>query len=138
MAIKIGALCATALVLGGCIQRTLVITSEPEGAVVWVNDVEVGRTPLETDFTFYGTYDVRLRKEGYEALSTSKVAWTPVHEVPPIDFFVMALPWTTEKRVKWHFELEPLAEVEDTPEAMDALRERADEMRSATTGSPGG
>jgi hypothetical protein len=117
--------------MGGCIQRTLVITSEPEGAIVWLNDVEVGRTPLETGFTFYGNYDVRLRKEGYEPLVTHKVASTPLYEYPPIDFVVMALPWRTETRIKWHFELERKAE---TPEAERevSLRESADELRAAT------
>lgn len=128
---------AVALLLGGCIQRTLVITSEPEGAIVWLNDTEVGRTPLETDFTFYGTYDVRIRKDGYEPLLTHRTANTPYYEYAPIDLFVMALPWTTETRIKWHFELEPLAEKALPPEEAEAqLLKRADELRSKTAPPP--
>jgi len=124
----------TMMTLGGCLQRTMVITSEPTGAVVWVNDVEVGRTPLETAFTFYGNYDVRLRKEGYEPLSTNRVAQTPWYEYPPIDFVVMALPWRTESRVEWHFELEPLAEEALSREEAEAeLLERAAELRADVT-----
>jgi hypothetical protein len=123
--------CGMALGMGGCIQRTLVITSAPEGAIVWLNDVEVGRTPLETAFTFYGDYDVRLRKEGFEPLVTHKVAATPVYEYAPIDFVVMALPWRTETRIKWHFELERKADT-PPPDAQSALRQSADELRAAT------
>ena len=122
-----------ALLLTGCMQRTLSITSEPEGAIVWVNDVEVGRTPVQTSFTFYGTYDVRVRKEGYQPVSTSKVARTPVYEYPPIDFVVMAMPWRTNTKIEWHFDLEPIAEVTDPAQAEADLLERADELRSATT-----
>lgn len=130
---RLALLAVTAILLGGCLQRTMQITSEPEGAIVWVNDVEVGRTPVETSFTFYGTYDVRLRKEGYEPVSTSRVAQTPVYEYPPIDFVVMALPWRTNTKVKWHFDLAPIPEVVDPAQAEADLIERADELRSATT-----
>ena len=40
------ALAGAALLSGGCLERTIKVTTEPEGAVVWINDVEVGRTPL--------------------------------------------------------------------------------------------
>ena len=126
-----------AMVMGaGCLQRTLVITSEPAGAVVWVNDVEVGRTPVETSFTFYGDYDVRLRLDGYEPLSTHRVAATPWYEYAPIDFFAQAVPGGVETRIAWHFELEPLQErALSGPEAEAALLERAGELRGATRGS---
>ena len=57
--------CGLAICSTGCLKRTISVTTEPPGALVWINDVEVGRTPLETDFTFYGIYDVRLRREGW-------------------------------------------------------------------------
>ncbi|MFB3120043.1 MAG: PEGA domain-containing protein [Stenotrophomonas maltophilia] len=40
------------------------ITSEPPGALVWLNDREIGRTPVDVDFEFYGRYDVRLHLPG--------------------------------------------------------------------------
>src|ERR1043165_4777491 len=55
---------------GGCVRRTLTVTTDPPGAVIYLNGVEAGRTPLERDFVFYGTYDVAVRKEGYETLKT--------------------------------------------------------------------
>src|SRR4051812_11540396 len=70
---RIGLLCLILVPLlslagGGCVQRTLTVKSDPPGAIVSLNGVEVGRTPIERDFTWYGVYDVELRKDGYEPL----------------------------------------------------------------------
>src|SRR5436190_11289311 len=32
---------------GGCVEQKLSVTSEPDGALVYLNNEEVGRTPLE-------------------------------------------------------------------------------------------
>lgn len=71
--------------LGGCAQRTLNITSDPPGAIVYLNGQEVGRTPMEYDFKWYADYDVVLRKEGYETLKTHRNLSMPWYGVPPID-----------------------------------------------------
>ncbi|MBS0195881.1 MAG: PEGA domain-containing protein [Planctomycetes bacterium] len=96
-----------ALLLGGCLERRVSITSEPPGALVTANDVELGRTPLEADFTYYGTYDVRVEKEGYEPLRTKAKAQSPIYEYPPIDLVATAIPANIEKVTTWHFKLEP-------------------------------
>ncbi len=119
-----------AAVIGGCIERKISITSEPPGAICWVNDVEVGRTPCETDFTFYGEYDVRLRLEGYEPLRTHASAEAPLHEYPPFDFFATIAPFDFEHTVAWHFVLEKSPEaVKDPAQAEGELMERARELR---------
>ena len=101
------ALITTALVLMlsvGCVERRLLITSEPAGALVYLNDQEVGRTPLEVPFTWYGTYDVRLERAGYRTLQTQQVADQPWWEKPGPDLFAEAMP---NKRVEiaWHMEM---------------------------------
>lgn len=55
---------AAALSLTGCIERLITVTSQPAGALVYLNDEEVGRTPVTVPFRFYGVYDVRLEHEG--------------------------------------------------------------------------
>jgi hypothetical protein len=90
------------------------ITSEPAGALVYLNDQEVGRTPLEVPFTWYGTYDVRLEREGYQTLQTEQVAEQPWWERPGPDLVAEAMP---NKRVEiaWHLQMqakEPASEVE--------------------------
>ena len=76
-------------VAGGCAQpeRKLVINSEPAGALVYLNGEEVGRTPLEYDFTWYSDYDVTLRKEGYETLKTNRSLKPPLKMWIPFDLF---------------------------------------------------
>lgn len=106
-------------VLPGCMQRTIHITSEPSGAQVYLNDVEVGRTPVEVGFTYFGIYDVRLRKDGYEPLVTSAKTDAPMHEWPGFDLVAMAWPGGTETNIRWHFELSP-SDIDE-----DALLERA-------------
>lgn len=112
--------------LTGCVTRTLTITSEPSGARVFVNDREVGCTPVTTGFTFYGTYDVRLEKDGCRPLWTKALAPQPWWEYPVIDLLVEA---TGPKSVDipWHFKLEPQPPAADRDGA--ALMERAQKMR---------
>ncbi len=107
----------------GTNQRTLVITSDPPGALVHVNDVQLGETPLEADFTWFGKYDVRLSKPGFEPLVTAADANPNLHDQPVFDFFSELLPGTRNTVVRWHFTLEP----EDADTA--ALLERARDAR---------
>jgi hypothetical protein len=122
---------AIACSCAGCLQRRIHITSDPPGAAVWLNGVEIGRTPVEAAFTFYGDYDVRLHKDGYEPVAEAKSARAPWYEWPVLDLFSTAAPWTIKTVVRWDFALEPspdLASQEAGP-ARDALLERAEEMR---------
>ena len=32
--------------LTGCVQRTITVNSDPQGALVYLNDIEIGRTPV--------------------------------------------------------------------------------------------
>ena len=100
-------LLACLAVLPGCLERKITVVSEPPGATVWLNDVEVGRTPCTTGFMYYGEYDVRLQKEGFEPVSTHKSARTPLWEIPPIDLAATALPVTITRDVQWRFDLDP-------------------------------
>jgi len=93
------------MVLAGCAQRTVDITSEPSGALVYLNGEEVGRTPLRYDFTWYSNYDVMLRKDGWETLKTHKnISTPPLLFIPPIDL-VGELVGAKDHR-HWHFVME--------------------------------
>lgn len=126
-----------AMALGGCVRRSIEVTSEPAGAMVWLNNEQVGRTPCETDFKFYGTYDVRVVLEGYEPIATSRVAETPLYEQPGPDLLVAALP--LNNRITWHFDLKPAAETVNKLQAEKDVVGRARELRSkAAAGAPQG
>lgn len=109
--------------LTGCIERTISITSEPPGAIVYVNDQEVGRTPVDIEFLHYGTYDVRVVKQGFDTYSGPAEANPPIYDLPVIDLFAAMAPVRFHKRINWHFELEP-ADV-----AIESLIDRARDFR---------
>jgi len=92
--------------LFGCVKRTISITSQPKGALVWVNEREVGRTPVDFEFLYYGEYDVRLEKDGHEPIMTSKWADQPIWDVPVIDLVVEMVPFRFESSSVWHFDFE--------------------------------
>ena len=116
---------AAVMALPGCLQRRIRVVTDPPGATVWLNDVEIGRSPAETGFTFFGEYDVRAAKDGYQTQNTTRKAVPPWYEYPFIDLIVVALPWKVETEIEWTVTLEPLAEGRDDA----GLLERADEMR---------
>ncbi len=69
----------------GCVERTVSINSEPEGAAVFLNDTEAGLTPVKVPFTWYGDYDIVIRKEGYKTIHTHHRVQAPWYEWPFID-----------------------------------------------------
>lgn len=71
----------------GCVQRRLMIRSDPPGAMVYVDDYQIGATPIATNFTYYGTRKIRLVKDGYQTLTVYERIDPPWYQVPPFDFF---------------------------------------------------
>jgi hypothetical protein len=122
-------LCAFVPLLTGCVERRISITSEPAGALVWVNDVEVGRTPVETVYKHYGEYDVRLELDGHDTLQTFSKAKTPWWEFPGPDLIAEAVP-NAKHTVRWHFVLTPtMSTTMDRGQFERELIERAHELR---------
>jgi hypothetical protein len=115
---------AAVLAAPGCVRRTITITTDPPGALVWLNDREIGRTPVSADFDYYGTYDVRLELDGYEPVMTSGMASAPWWDTVGLDLGAELVPGTLHSRVDWHYVLEPL---DDDPEA---LLQRARALRA--------
>src|SRR5205809_7433298 len=81
------ALLAIAAWLPGCVERTMKITTNPPGARVFLNDEEIGVSPVKTAFLWYGDYDIVIRKAGYKTLRTNYRIDPPWHQIPPIDLF---------------------------------------------------
>ena len=77
------ALCLTA---SGCVQRRLTIRSNPPGALVYVDNYEIGTTPVSTDYIYYGKRKIRLVKDGCETLSVERWIPPPWYEYFPLDF----------------------------------------------------
>lgn len=96
--------------LSGCVERLIHVRSEPPGAIVWLNGEEVGATPVSVPFTFYGEYEVILRKSGYETLHTSRKADEPFYEWLGVDLISeVLLPVTLTDEHHWDFTLTELS-----------------------------
>ncbi|MDD3468353.1 MAG: PEGA domain-containing protein [Thermoguttaceae bacterium] len=79
----IGVLCMLSGV--GCVQRRLTIRSNPPGAVVYVDNQEIGTTPISTNFLFYGQRHIRLVKDGYEEIDEMREIRAPWYQLPVVD-----------------------------------------------------
>ncbi len=121
--------------LPGCVERKITIGSDPSGALVLLNDQEIGRTPISVPFTFYGDYDIRIRLERNEGtaeepkivryyLHTHKKTTIPPFEVIPMDFFAEILPIPFKDEQVWAF---PVPRVEEIPE--EKLLQNAQELK---------
>jgi hypothetical protein len=119
--------CVVAAVLAGCgVQRTLVVNSDPPGALVYLNREEVGRTPLKHDFTWYGEYDVQLRKEGYQSVKATEWVVAPWWQWPPFDFFAELTPGHPHDTHRLMYVMHPATRPADP----EALVRRAEGMRA--------
>jgi PEGA domain len=111
---------------GGCVERILTIQSRPSGALVYLNGQEMGRTPVQRDFTWYGTYAVTVRHEGYQTLKTQAAVIAPIYQWIPLDLITDLLPIRLKDHRVLTYDLEPL------PPATEPSREllmRAEQLR---------
>ncbi len=115
---------AALVALSGCVERRISIDTEPPGALVWLNDAQIGRTPVDVAFTHEGTYDLRIEKEGYEPLMTPAKTTGPLWDAVPIDFVVEVLPVKARSQTRWTFTLTPRDDSEE------ALLSRAGALRA--------
>ncbi len=130
MSLRIQVLCLLLILLAnaGCVRRRLTVRSDPPGATVYVDDQEIGETPVSTAFTYYGTRKVQLVKDGYETLTVKQKFKAPWYQIPPIDFFAENLT-TKELRDEriLDFELETQRVV-----PVNELLDRAQQLRQST------
>ena len=109
----------------GCVRRTVTINTDPQEARVILNDEEVGTSPVSVDFTWYGDYDVTIRKEGYETLHTHHRLDAPWYQLPVIDFFAEALvPFTVHDRQEMYFSLAEAKPIDRDQLVKDAVEFR--------------
>ncbi len=109
-----------------CVERTVRITTEPQGAAVFLNDQQVGNSPVKVPFTWYGDYDIVLRKPGYQTVHTNHRLDAPWYQYPLIDLFAECfVPFT----IYDHREIGPLGMEPFEPAEHEALLQNAAQMR---------
>ena len=100
------------ILTSGCIERELKINTTPQGAMVELNDEQIGQTPVTVSFNWYGDYYVRLTKDGYETLDTHKMLKAPWYDHFPFDFVAGVLwPQRIVDSYEWTFDLKEKKEM---------------------------
>jgi len=126
-----GAVLAACACQGGCVQRRMTVRSNPPGAVVYVDDYEIGTTPVSTNFTYYGTRKIRLVKNGYETLTVMQPVPVPWYQITPLDFVAENLvPGEIRDHRTFDYQLVPQLMV-----PTEQLLERAEGLRRQARGS---
>jgi hypothetical protein len=116
----------------GCVQRRMTIRSNPPGALVYVDDYQLGTTPVSHDFVYYGTRKIRLVKDGYETLTVRQPFPVPWYEYFPLDF-------VTENLIPWEVRDERVVELAMQPASStppDLVVARAEQVRLAAGSLP--
>ncbi len=109
----------------GCVRRRMTIRSNPPGAVVFVDQQRIGVTPVSTGFTYYGTRDIQLVKDGYASVHEKHRFDTPWYEYPVVDFFSENLwPFETRDERILDFDLAPQPSI-----APSQVMQRAEQLR---------
>jgi hypothetical protein len=121
------------LISVGCVQRRMTVRSNPPGALVYVDDYQIGTTPVSTDFVYYGTRKIRLIKDGYDTLTVQQPFPVPWYEIFPLDF-------VTENLWPWEIRDERVVDLAMVPAGTvpaEAVVSRAElARRSAGSGPP--
>lgn len=106
--VTLGLLALCSLLTAGCVEKKLTINTEPQGAQVFLNDEEIGTSPVTVAFQWYGDYNIRIIKQDYETIKTNKNLKAPLHDYFPFDFFADNLwPGKIVDQYDWSFKLEP-------------------------------
>lgn len=116
------------IITSGCVERKLIINSEPQGAVVYVDGSKIGQTPVEMKFVHYGTRRVVVEKEGFKNIDRLVKIYPPWYEFFPFEIISETLlPFTITDKTNLEFKMEKVE-----PEDTNVLRKRAEEMRKET------
>jgi len=130
---RVALLTACAVVVAaGCVQRRMTIRSNPPGALVYVDDYQLGTTPVSHDFVYYGTRKIRLVKDGYETLTVRQPFPVPWYEIFPLDF-------VTENLIPWEVRDERVVDLAMQPAAStppELVVSRAEQVRLAAGSLP--
>jgi hypothetical protein len=121
-------LVSATLLSSGCVRRRLNVRSNPPGAMVFVDNQQIGTTPCSVDFIYYGTREIRLVKPGFETLTVNQPIPMPWYQIPPIDFVSENLiPTNIQDHRTVAFDLQPQIIV-----PTEQLLDRANQLRQET------
>ena len=110
----------------GCVQRRLIVRSQPEGAFVSIDNQPIGYTPLSAPYTYSGTRKIRLEKDGYKTVDVEERIRPRWFDTFPISLVTNNF-WPRELRDErlLEFQLEPRAQASE-----NLLLDRANQLRT--------
>jgi hypothetical protein len=80
------------------------------GALVYIDNEEVGTSPVSTGFTYYADREIRLVKDGYETVTLVQPIRAPWWDSLFLEFFTEnLLPFTLRDERLFQYELPPAA-----------------------------
>jgi hypothetical protein len=93
--------------------------------MVYVDKQPIGLTPVSTNYTYYGTRNIEIVRDGYRTEKFLRKIRPPWYEIPPLDFVSETL---------WPFEMrdERIIDVQMTPDpviANEALISTGEQLR---------
>lgn len=85
----------------------------------------IGHSPVSVPFTYYGTREIQLEKDGFQSVRVKQRIRPPWYEVFPLSFFTENF-WPRELRDerRLDFDLIPKVQISE-----NQLMERADQLR---------
>jgi len=124
------ALFLASLASTACVERKLLIDSDPPGARVFINEDYRGETPLEIDYLHYGSRLIEMRLPGFVPERFQQSVPAPWYQWFPLDLITdVFIPFTIHdtRRVRRTLRLEPPVRNDDA--RREEIRERAEEFR---------
>jgi hypothetical protein len=109
----------------GCLRRRMTVRTSPPGAMVYVDRQYIGLSPVSTNYTYYGTRNFEIVRDGYRTEKFLRKFNPPWYAIPPLDFFTETL-WPYETRD------ERIIDVQMSPEPAvpnDALIASGEQLR---------
>jgi hypothetical protein len=128
------------LILGsGCVERRMVVNSDPPGALVLHNGQPLGAAPADDHFVYYGNHHFTLIKPGYETLQVDQKIAPVWYQYFPLDLFSeIFVPLQLEDVRRYSYQMRPLVPIrpEDVSNRASVLRERGQSIPSEVPPPP--
>jgi hypothetical protein len=126
---RIAGLIVTVILLAGCAEHRILITSEPPGARVYLDGQDKGLTPASVPFTFYGYREITLEKDGYQTYKSIIPVSAPIFQIFPFDIMMLLIPYPFVDNHTFYFILEKQSkpDIKKSLERMDRLKDHLEE-----------
>lgn len=120
----VAGLMVAACLTAGCVERRMTVRTNPPGAVVYVDREEIGVSPASYHFTYYGTSEFRVVKDGYQTKTVTHKIKKPVYQWFGVELLAELAPFHIEDWRELTIQLERPEVV-----ASDELMQRAGALR---------